>query len=284
MSYLQSVLLGLLQGLSELFPVSSLGHSVILPSVLHWQIDQASNAFLLFLVGTHFATAIVLFCFYLEDWKKMIAGFFRSLREREIRNEDTYAKLIWLLIVGTIPAGILGLLFEDRLKTLLAKATFVAVALFLNGILLYAAERLRRNKQDVASTQVDQRLAAVTWAQMVQIGLWQCLALIPGFSRTGATMTGGLLVGLSHEESARLSFLLATPIIGAAALLKLPELLSPSVYSSLGPILVGMASAAAAAYLTVRFLSSYFKTNNLTPFAIYCSLLGLGTLLLLNVR
>ena len=273
-----------MQGLSELFPVSSLGHSVILPAILNWNLDQSSNAFLLFLVGTHFATAIVLFCFYLEDWKKMIAGFFRSLREREIRTEDTYAKLIWLLIVGTIPAGILGLLFEDRLKTLLAKAMFVAVALILNGVLLFAAEHLRRNKQDAGSTNVDQRLAAVTWGQMVQVGCWQCLALIPGFSRTGATMTGGLLIGLSHEESARLSFLLATPIIGAAALLKLPELLSASVYSSLGPILVGMVSSAIAAYLTVKFLSGYFKTKNLTPFAIYCSLLGLGTLLLLSAR
>ena len=221
-SYLQAILLGALQGVAELFPVSSLGHTVLIPAILHWQIDTGSDTYLSFLVLTHLATALVLVVFFWRDWIKIITGVLRSLARREIAADDTYAKLGWLLIVGTIPAGILGLLFEEELKTIFASATVVAIALMLNGIVLGLAELMRRRAAEGAGD--DQKLAEMSYVKAVGIGIAQCLALIPGFSRTGLTIGGGLLSGLSHENAARFSFLLATPIILAAAVLKVPTL------------------------------------------------------------
>ncbi|MGH7202899.1 MAG: undecaprenyl-diphosphate phosphatase [Candidatus Levyibacteriota bacterium] len=283
LDYFQAFIFGAIQGVTELFPISSLGHSVILPKLLGWSIDQKDPFFLTFLVATHFATAVVLFLFFWKDWKRIFAGIVRSLKEREINQHDSEAKLGWLLIVSTIPAGILGLLFEDPLKTLFASPQLVAGILILNGCMLYCAELLRRRKKDPPSGN-DKRIAKLTWLQTVKIGLLQCLALIPGFSRTGAAITGGLLVGLTHEDAARFSFLLATPIIGAAAVLKLPELLTPAEVNNLGPTLVGALSAGIFAYLSVRFLTKYFETKKLTPFAVYCVTIGVIVSLLFLVR
>ena len=265
-SVLQAIVLGLLQGISELFPVSSLGHSVILPKLLGWQIDEGGNAFLVFLVATHLATAIVLALFYWKDWLKIAAGLGRSLANREIRADDADAKLGWLLVVGTIPAGILGLLLEQQFKTIFGAPVVVAVFLVANGLMLGLAEWLRRKG---GTGTIDK----LTWGQALAVGTSQAIALLPGFSRTGATLAGGLLVGLSHEDAAKYSFLLATPIIGAAAVLKIPDLLvDPSL---IGPSVVGAICAAAAAYFSVRFLTRYFRSETLTPFAIYCVLAGL---------
>ncbi len=275
-SYPRAIILGLLQGVSELFPVSSLGHSVILPKLFGWNIHQNDKYFLTFLVATHLATAIVLLGFFRHDWARILKGIGRSLRDREIRENDTDAKLGWLLVVGTIPAGILGLVLEHKLRAVFASATSAAVFLTLNGLLLYGTERLRRRAPQTDADD-DTRIARqVTWRGAVLVGAAQALALIPGFSRSGATMGGGLLAGLSNKDAARFAFLLATPIIGAAALLKLPQLIGPDGNGVRGPALVGSLCSALTAYLAVRFLMRLFETKTLTPFAVYCLVAGLA--------
>jgi len=274
LTYFQAIILGLLQGITELFPISSLGHSVVLPSLLEWNINQSEPFFLTFLVATHTATALVLFFYFLNDWKRIFKGIVRSLKEREIKESDADAKLGWLLVVATIPAGILGILFETTFQKLFGNPQLVAGMLILNGLLLFAAELLRRKRKEQTAAHSNERIAKVTWSQAVKIGLLQCIALIPGFSRTGATLTGGLLFGLSHEDSARFAFLLATPIIGAASILKLPELAGATERSVLIPVIIGAVTAGIAAYFSVRFLTKYFETKTLTPFAIYCTVIG----------
>jgi undecaprenyl-diphosphatase len=273
--YYQAIILGLLQGFSELFPISSLGHSVILPKVLGWNIQQNDKFFLNFLVATHLATALVLLGFFWRDWVRIVKGLFRSLRDRQIAPDDSDARLGWLLVVGTIPAGLLGLVLEHSLRDLFKSAESAAIFLLLNGFLLYGAERLRRRppRPGDGEGDSDARIAKLNWRQAIAVGTAQAIALIPGFSRSGATMGGGLLVGLSNEDAARYSFLLATPIIGAAAVLKLPELIGKSGHV-IGTALVGAACAAVTAYLSVRFLLRYFETNTLTPFAVYCVIAG----------
>jgi len=273
-SYFQAAILGLLQGVSELFPVSSLGHSVILPSLFGWNIHQNAPYFLTFLVALHLATALVLLGFFWEDWVRIIKGLGRSLRDREIRDAD--AKLGWLLIIGTIPAGILGLALQDYLRKLFASPEYASVFLALNGVMLFGAELLRR-RAPVAEEDDDIRIArTVGWGEAAGVGAAQSIALIPGFSRSGAAMGGGLLVGLSHKDAARYAFLLATPIILAAAVLKLPELAGTQGNGVRGQALVGALCAALTAYLSVRFLMRYFETRTLMPFAIYCLCAGVA--------
>lgn len=279
-TYLQAAILGLLQGTSELFPVSSLGHSVVLPRLLGWDIHQNDDYFVTFLVATHFATALVLFAFFWRDWQRIITGMGRSLRDREIAPDDHDAKLGWLLVVGTIPAGLLGLALEHALRSAFASAQSAAGFLILNGLMLFGAERLRRRAPAAGDEDGDpdgEISRRLTWGSAFGIGTAQAIALIPGFSRSGASMGGGLLAGLSNEHAARFSFLLATPIIGAAAVLKLPDLAGAKGDGVRGPALLGAVCAAATAYLTVRFLVRYFETNRLTPFAVYC--VGAGVVL-----
>ncbi len=270
---IQAILLGALQGITELFPISSLGHSVILPTILQWHIDQSSNTFVLFLVATHFATAVVLIGFFFQDWVLIVKGFFRSMRNGRIVAGDTYAKLAWLIIAATIPAGLIGVLLQKRLEALFASALVTALFLMCNGVVLYCAEYLKERNEQIIRGEVDERVAHISFKQSFMVGLAQCLALIPGFSRTGATLGGGLMAGLTHEEAARFSFLLATPIILAAAVLKLPGLFHASS-DIIGPILIGAIAAALAAYLAVRFLTRYFKHHTLIPFARYCIIAG----------
>jgi undecaprenyl-diphosphatase len=280
---LQAALLGLLQGVSELFPISSLGHSIILPGLLGWSIDRNANNFLTFLVATHFATALVLFFFYLDDWVRIIGGMLRSIWTRSLRG-DPDARLGWLLVVGTVPAGMLGLLFEKRLQRLFVSPAYVAGFLLLNGVLLYGAEILRKRAAGAgAVSDPDQRIAVeISWWQSAKVGVMQVMALLPGFSRTGSTIAGGLMVGMAHEDALRFSFLLATPIIAAAAVLKLPALFVSANRAAIDAALLGGGCAAVAAYLSVKFLTRYFKTRTLTPFAIYCVLAGLSSLMLLR--
>jgi undecaprenyl-diphosphatase len=282
MTFLQSIIIGAFQGITELFPVSSLGHSVILPPLLGWHINQADPIFLTFLVATHTATALVLFFFFWDDWMKILRGMWLSLRARTIDASDTnaggpYAKLGWMLVVATVPAGILGLLFQDTLAKLFALPQLVAGVLILNGVMLLGADALRKRKiTDETKEAGDIRIARRSWSQAVKVGLLQTLALVPGFSRTGSTITGGLLAGLSYEDAARFSFLLATPIIGAASLLKIPELFTtPGETAFLWPTLAGALAAAIFAYFSVRFLLKYFETKKLWPFAVYCIAIGI---------
>jgi undecaprenyl-diphosphatase len=285
-SIFQAIVLGLTQGITELFPISSLGHSVILPSIFGWNLHQSNQYYLTFLVATHFATALVLFLFFFKDWVKILKGMGRSLRARYIDKSDTYAKLGWLLVVGTIPAGILGLLFQDSLQKLFASARIASVLLIINGLVLLAAEKLRKYAKNVKeiAAQSDKNAAKLSWRQSFLIGTVQSAALLPGISRSGTSMAGGLIAGLNNEEAVRFSFLLATPIIGAAALLKLPSLFSSSMDSNRTAIIWGAVAAALAAFISVRFLVKYFQTRTLKPFAVYCLIAGLVFTLYLGLK
>jgi Uncharacterized bacitracin resistance protein len=281
-SYFQAIVLGLLQGLAEPFPISSLGHGVILPSLFGWNIHQNDEYFLAFLVATHCATAIVLFFFFLKDWMRIFRGMGRSLRDRQIGAEDADARLGWLLVIGTIPAGLLGLLLEHSLRSLFASAESAAIFLTINGVLLLLFERFRRRPPRPGDYKGDSdpRIAKMSFKQAFAIGTAQAAALVPGISRSGITMGGGLLVGLSNEDAARYGFLLATPIIGAAGLLKLPELLGSAGDGVRGQALAGAIAAALTTYLAVKFLLRFFETNRLTPFGVYCIVAGIACTLI----
>ena len=284
LTYLQAVVLGLLQGVTELFPISSLGHSVIVPQLLGWtDVVAAQSAsesyFLALLVGLHVATALALVVFYRETWVRIVGAVFGSLRTRRIATAD--ARLGWLLIVATIPAGLAGVLFEHVLRVLFAVPLAAAGFLFVNGLMLLGGEVVRRRaavrtvargpRHDPAG---DRRLETLEFREAGLIGVAQVLALFAGISRSGITMVAGLARGLDHEDAARFSFLLATPIILAAGVYKLPDLLGPNGAGVQGQILVGSIAAALAAYASVRFLSRYFTTRTLLPFAAYCLIVG----------
>ena len=275
-SYFQAVILGLVQGVAEPFPISSLGHGVILPRLAGWNIHQNDKFFLTFLIATHLATAIVLLLFFLKDWVRIVKGLWRSLQMREIRQEDTDARLAWLLVAGTVPVGIIGLLLQDPIRKLFASAQLAAAFLIVNGIALLLFERLRRRPPRPGDYlgDTDARIAKLSWHQAISVGTSQAAALVPGISRSGFSMGGGLLVGLSNEDAARYGFLLATPVIFAAAALKLPELLGHEGNGVRGPALVAGLCAAVTTFFAVRFLLRYFETKRLTPFGVYC--IGLG--------
>jgi undecaprenyl-diphosphatase len=296
-SYFQAIVIGLLQGITELFPISSLGHAVILPKLLGWHLNQKQPYFLAFLVATHLATAIVLFLFFFREWMRILRGVGRSLRGREIAADDADARLGWLLIVGTIPAGIIGLLFEHPLRTLFASPKAASAFLAVNGLLLLAAERLRRRApgaeerarelerapETATSERAEKRLATLGFREAIGVGTAQAAALFPGISRSGVTIGGSLFVGLTHEDAARYAFLLATPIIGAAAVLKLPDLFGSNGNGVRGPALAGAVCAGVAAWASVKFLMRYFETNRLTPFAAYCLAAGVICLVIFLV-
>jgi undecaprenyl-diphosphatase len=275
-SYAQALLLGLFQGVTELFPISSLGHSIVLPRLVGWDTQQGDPFFLSFLVATHVATSIVLVGFFWRDWVNIFRGLWRTVQEKKIHRDNSHGRVGWLLIVGTIPAGILGLLFQDPLGELFASPRIVAVFMALNGLMLYIAERLRRRAPHMDTTVgSDKRIASIKWRHALAVGTAQAIALFPGFSRSGSTMGGGLLIGLSNEDAARYSFLLGTPIIAAAAVLKLPVLFEPQNQAVMGPAIAGAVCSGITAFFSVKFLLKYFETNRLTPFAIYCATLGI---------
>ena len=289
-SYFQAVVIGLLQGVTELFPVSSLGHSVLIPALFGWHGLVAGQAadesfYLAFLVGLHVATALALVVYFRTEWVRIFAGLRRSLQRRRI--ETAEERLGWLLVVGTVPVGLTGLLFEHSLRVVFAKPLAAAVFLTLNGVILLAGERLRRRADNRVLVGADQTrqvaqptLDTLTFKESAIIGAAQIPALFAGISRSGTTMVGGLFRGLNHEDAVRFSFLLATPIILAAGVYKLPDLLGPLGNGIRGQILVGSLCAGIAAYAAVRYLVRYFTTKTLNPFGIYC--LVAGTLAILR--
>jgi len=281
-SYFQAIVMGVIQGVTEPFPVSSLGHSVIVPKLFGWDLTRSNDKYVTFLVATHFATALVFLGIFWDDWVRIVRGLFRSIANRGVAPGDTDARLAWLLIIGTIPAGLIGLALQHPLEKLFGNAELVAAVLILNGLMLLFAEA-RRRRARVEAEDDDARLAkTLTVKSAGGIGVAQALALIPGFSRSGATISGGLLEGLSHRDAARFSFLLATPIILAAALLKLPGLFGSAGAGIRGQSIVGAIAAAIAAYVSIRFLLRFFRTNRLTPFGIYCIIAGAVSLVWLT--
>ncbi len=300
LSYVEAVVVGLFQGVTELFPVSSLGHSVLVPALVggRWARDLNVSApespYLAFIVGLHVATAAALLLFFWRDWVQIITGAYTSIRYRRI--QTTGERLAWLMVVGTIPVGLIGLALEHTFRTTLGKPIPAAAFLVVNGVLLYAGERLRRRQESGSATsanpmlanasaeKIDDQLARTSLSQGALIGAAQTLALLPGISRSGVTMTAGLLRGLSHDEAARFSFLLATPVILAAGVLKIPDLFGPLGAGIGGQVLAGSIASFVSAYLAVRFLTRYFHTRTLTPFAIYCVVAGIASLLWLTLR
>jgi undecaprenyl-diphosphatase len=318
-SYLQAFVIALVQGVTELFPVSSLGHSVLVPAWIggSWQtmVTQSSQAssetsfYLAYIVALHCATALALLWFFRADWARIIRGFFRSLlrglRDRRLSIQGPDERLAWMIVIATIPVGLTGITLEHTFRTIFAKPIAAAVFLFINGLILLAGERLRRSRPQArvpaqataparpappgararqtggrqlaeirAAADSDARIAQLPYRDSLYIGALQITALLAGISRSGVTMAGGLWRGLDHEDAARFAFLLATPAILAAGVLKLPSLTGAAGTHIHGQILLGMVVTAITAYLSVRFLVRYFQTRTLTPFAIYCLAFG----------
>src|SRR6201997_5485992 len=293
LTYVEAVVVGGFQGITELFPVSSLGHSVLVPALIggRWAQDLNVSApespYLAFIVGLHVATAAALLVFFWRDWLRIVSGFATSLRHRRIQSPAQ--RLAWLIVLATIPVGLSGLALEHLFRTTLGRPIPAAAFLLINGIVLLAGERLRRRvpapvgapAADPAPNAVDEgldasdlRLARMPMTRGVLIGSAQILALLPGISRSGITMVAGLMRGLNHDDAARFAFLLATPVILAAGVLKIPDLFGPLGASIHGQVLVGSVASFASAYFAVRFLTRYFHTRTLMPFAIYCTLAG----------
>jgi undecaprenyl-diphosphatase len=348
LSYPEALVIGALQGVTELFPVSSLGHSVLLPALIggSWARDLNVSApespYLAFIVGLHVATALALLVFFWRDWIRIVRGFVTSIRHRRVDSPDE--RLAWMIVIGTIPVGITGLLLEHTFRTILGRPIPAAIFLMINGAVLYGAERLIRREASASVTarpvreglyrsafagtgpppasppavdlnhdpdgvdldrdpdgvdldhdpdgrastggdiRSDHRIAARSFRTSTLIAAAQILALLPGISRSGVTMAAGLTRGLSHEDSARFAFLLATPVILAAGVLKVPDLFGPLGAGIHGQVLAGSLASGIGAYLSVRFLTRWFTTRTLTPFATYCALAGALSLVVLSLR
>ena len=298
LTFFRAIVIGLVQGVTELFPISSLGHSVLLPALLGWHDlvrgqSASESGYLAFLVGLHVGTALALLAFFWRDWVGIVGGGLRSMG-RVVRRDAPYVRtsqerLCWLLVVVTIPVGLLGVALEHRLRTVFAKPTAAALFLVVNGLILLTGERLRRLEESralaaattsdgalvpVPASLPDRRLETLSYREGFIIGIFQSSALLAGISRSGVTMVGGLVRGLSHEDAARFSFLAATPAILAAGVYKLPDLSGHLGDGIRGQVLAGSVAAALAAFVAVRWLMRYFETKTLTPFALYCLAAG----------
>jgi undecaprenyl-diphosphatase len=277
MSVVQALWLAVLQGFSELFPISSIGQTVLVPKLLGWNIDQQSRTFLPFLVTLHLGTAAALLLFFWRDWLALVSALLRSVMRGKLTS-DPDEHLAWMVVFGTIPTGIIGLFLETPLRRLFAAPIVAAVFLIVNGFIMFFGERLRRGAPP------SQGLDSISWRTAVRIGFVQSAALVPGISRSGTTIVAGLLAGLKHEAAARFSFLLATPIILAAGLLEVPVLLGADGRSMLALALIGGIVAGVTAWLSVKFLMRYFEFGRLDPFAYYCWAFGALSLAILLVR
>ncbi len=335
LTYLEAAVVGLVQGVTELFPISSLGHNVLLPALLggSWAADlnvaKPESPYLAYIVGLHVATAIALLIYFWRDWVRIIKGFFSSFGQfarpaegtSRWQLQDANQRLAWLIIVATIPVGLVGLKFEHEFRVLFGKPIRAAIFLVINGLILLAGEFFRRKAslqadQEIAqerelvavggrprppgtarhasghqaeraaeyslAIESDRRLSAQGYLSAFLIGTAQILALLAGISRDGVAMVAGMFRGLSREDAARFAFLLATPVILAAGMLKVPDLMGPLGNGIRGQVLVGSVLSGVGAYVSVRFLVKYFRTRTLTPFAIYCIVVGLGSVVYLG--
>jgi undecaprenyl-diphosphatase len=339
LTFAEAIVVGAVQGITELFPVSSLGHNVLIPALVggSWakdlNVSKPESPYLAFIVGLHVATALALLAYFWRDWVRIIGGFFTSLRDRSVTTTDQ--KLAWMIILATIPVGIVGLVAEHPFRVIFGKAIIAAYFLMANGVILYAGERWRRRSSKRADEQVavereqerevgrrdgaerelatvppgqrvagrhasghvavraqevsaavrsDARLSRLGYKEALIIGSTQILALFAGISRDGIVMVTGMFRGLSREDAARFSFLLSTPVILAAGVLKIPDLMGPLGNGIRGQILVGSLLSGIGAYISVRYLVRYFQTRTLYPFAVYCVLAGLGSVIYLTVK
>jgi undecaprenyl-diphosphatase len=274
--------MGLLQGASELFPVSSLGHAVLVPSLLHWRFKQSDPSFVPFLVLLHLGTATALLVLYRDQWVAIIRGFFTAAFRGQMRNDNE--RLAMLLLTGTIPAAVLGVLLENRIKALFASPYAAAAFLVVNGVLMLGFEQLRRRSERGSTREEQEQNFAhaerISFRAAAIVGACQALAFIPGISRSGVTIGGGLVAGLRHEEAVRFSFLLATPTIFGAGIVEVPQLFASGVplaeYAG-AAVLSGL-----AAYASARFLLRYFRSGRLDPYGLYCIAAGAVSLALLR--
>ncbi len=284
----QALIIGLLQGATELFPVSSLGHAVVLPSLLHWGFNQSSPTFVPFLVLLHLGTATALLIIYRDDWVRIVAGFVRAALRGRVETGDE--RLALLLALGTVPGGAIGFFLVQPLTRLFATPRVAAAMLIVNGAILLGAELLRRRSERTGATREEQehdfkQVGQISVGAAVVVGLAQALALVPGISRSGVTMAGGLVAGLRHQEAAKFTFLLATPIIAAAGALEVPTLFDQSPPLTGDRLLVYLGAAVlagVAAYGSARFLVRYFRSGRLDPYGYYCAALGAVSLVLLR--
>jgi undecaprenyl-diphosphatase len=286
----QALFIGLLQGATELFPVSSLGHAVVIPSLLKWSFDEASPTFVPFLVLLHLGTATALLVLYRHEWVRIVAGFFRAAFRGRIEGPDE--RLAMLLALGTVPGGAIGFFLVQQLVKLFASPRLAAATLIVNGLMLLGAELIRRRseRRDVGREEQEDEfkdLSQISVRAVAIVGMSQALALIPGISRSGITMAGGLVAGLRHQEAAKFSFLLATPIIFAAGLLEVPSLFQqnpPLGGDTLAVYLISAVLAGLAAYASARFLVRYFRSGRLDPYGWYCIAFGAVSLIVLSIR
>jgi undecaprenyl-diphosphatase len=275
MTALQAIILAIVQGITELFPISSLAHAVLLPALLGWNnVNEASEGFLPFLVVMHLGTALALILYFWRDWLM----FALAVLGRRGSKAEAERRVFWRVVAATIPAVIVGFFLEKLLKQAFGAPVLAAGFLIANGVMLFAAERLKGRQE--------RSLSRLRWIDALIIGCWQCLALIPGFSRSGATMAGGYLAGLDHEDAARFSFLTATPVILGAAVLEAPKLLKHHDSFS-GVAIVAGAVAGVMAFLSAWVLMRWFKQHEVRgfdPFAFYCAFAGVGSLAWLLLR
>jgi len=334
LTYLEAAVVGLVQGVSELFPVSSLGHNVLIPALVggSWEADlnvaKAESPYLAFIVGLHVATALALLVYFRRDWVRIIGGFLSSIRERRVETADQ--RLAWMIVLATIPVGLVGLVAEHPFRVLFGKPIVAGVFLAVNGVILIAGERFRRpdslqaderiaarreadlvaaggraaapppagaaharpraastggmgQSEQAAAVASDRRLSTMGYGRAIVIGSAQILALFAGISRDGVTMVTGMRRGLSREDAVRFAFLLSTPVIFAAGVLKIPDLFGPLGQGIGGPILLGSILSFIGAYAAIRFLVRYLRTNTLYPFGIYCLIAGLASVVYLGL-
>lgn len=266
------MLLAILQGFSELFPISSLGHTVLIPALLHWNVDLSSPSFLSFVVVLHLGTAAALLVFYQREWRGIVPAFVASIVRGRFSG-SVEEKTAWLLVIGTIPVGLLGLFFQNAVRVLFGSPIPVTLFLIVNGGVMFAGEALRR-KRHLERDAAYRNLDSLSFFDAAKVGLAESLALLPGISRSGSSIVAGLLIGLSEAEAARFSFLLATPVILAAGLLEVPRLFAPDAHVALVQSVLGGILSAVTAYCSVAFLTRYFRTNDLRPFGWYCVIVG----------
>ena len=266
------MILAVLQGASELFPISSLGHTVLVPALLHWNIERSAPTFLSFVVALHLGTALALIVFYRDDWLRITRALVASVTRGNL-SDDPDERIGWLLVVGTIPVSLLGVFLQDPVRRFFGSSAIVAVFLIVNAFVMFAGEALRRRSLSGRAGQT-QPLPAMPWSDGARVGLAQAAALLPGISRSGSSIVAGLLLHLTHEDAARYSFLLATPVIFAASVLEVPKLFAAGSQGVLAQSIAGAFLAALTAYASVAFLTRWFQAHDLRPFGWYCLLFG----------